>query len=85
MFDTDIPEHEALPASMIHGVGQRWAGGWTTMRGSICNGFATGEQFKFDVPPTLENDSKITFTDEDWITHCGGWLSGCSRLLTVES
>lgn len=83
MFDMDIPEGEALPASMIFGVGQRCAGGWTTMRGSICNGFAVGEQFKFDLAPTMENDAKITLTDEDWITHCGGWLSGLSRLASL--
>lgn len=82
MFDMDLPEGETLPVSMIHGVGKRWAGGWTTMRGSICNGFSVGEQFKYDTEPTVENDAKIVLTDEDWITHSGAWLSGLSRLCT---
>jgi len=26
------------------------------------------------------NDGPCTFTDEDWITHAGAWLSAVARL-----
>ena len=80
MFSADVPAGVALPVSMICGIGRRWAGTWLNVRGSICNGFSTGDQFKFDVAPTLANDGPHTFTDEDWITHAGGWLSALARL-----
>jgi len=50
------------------------------IRGSICNGFSTGEQFRFDVAATRANDGPFTFTDEDWVTHAGDWLSAMARL-----
>jgi hypothetical protein len=65
VFSTDIPEGVALPASMICGIGKRWAGTWFQTRGVICNGFSTGEQFKYDVEPRKKND---------------GWLTGLMRL-----
>ncbi len=80
MWSMDIPEGVALPASLIQGIGNRWAGNWLTIRGSICNGFAVGEQFRFGVAPTLENDAPSSFTDEDWISHGGAWLSAVARL-----
>ncbi|MEM9881976.1 MAG: cellulase N-terminal Ig-like domain-containing protein [Planctomycetota bacterium] len=69
----------ALPVSMIHGVGRRWAGGWTTIRGSVCNGFAVGRQFHFDVPVDAAVDGPHQFTDEDWLPHAVAFLTGLSR------
>jgi hypothetical protein len=80
VFSMDIPEGIALPASMICHIGNRWAGTWFQTRGSICNGFSTGEQFKYDVEPKRKNDGPFSLTDEDWIPHAAGWLTGLSRL-----
>lgn len=80
IFSTNIPEGAALPASMICGVGSRWAGTWFQTRGVICNGFSTGEQFKYDTEPKKVNDGPFSFTDEDWIPHSAGWLTGLMRL-----
>ena len=80
IFSTEVPEGVALPASMICGVGQRWAGTWFQTRGVICNGFSTGEQFKYDVAPKKENDGPFSFTDEDWIPHSAAWITGLTRL-----
>ncbi len=80
VFSMDVPEDRALPVSMICHVGRRWAGSWVHTRGSICNGFCTGDQFTFDVPPTGAADGPHTLTDEDWITHAGAWLTGTARL-----
>jgi hypothetical protein len=75
----EVQADTAMPVSMIYGIGNRTAGSWMNIRGSICNGFSTGEQFKWDVPPTRENDAPVTFSDEDWITHAGAWLMGIAR------
>jgi len=80
IFSADIPEGAALPASMICHIGKRWAGTWFQTRGVICNGFSTGEQFKYDVEPKKENDGPFSLTDEDWIPHSAGWLTGLMRL-----
>lgn len=80
IWKRDIPEGRALPVSMINGIGARWAGTWFNVRGAICNGFSNGEQFVWDVPPKKEFDAPFTFTDENWITHGGAWLSAVSRL-----
>ncbi len=80
VYSTDIPEGAALPASMICHIGKRWAGTWFQTRGVICNGFSTGEQFKYDVAPKKENDGPFSFTDEDWIPHSAAWLTGLMRL-----
>lgn len=80
VFDVDIADDIALSASMIQGVGYRCAGNWTNIRGSICNGFGAGRQFEYDIPPKKEFDSPSALHDEDWITHCGGFLMGLSRL-----
>lgn len=80
VFSTDIPEGAALPASMMCGVGNRWAGTWFQTRGVICNGFSTGKQFVYDVEPKKVNDGPFSFTDEDWIPHSAGWLTGLMRL-----
>ncbi len=80
LYSRDVPDGVALPVSMIQGIGARQAGGWLTIRGSICNGFSVGDQFRFDSPATRAADGPHAFTDEDWITHSGGWLSGICRL-----
>jgi hypothetical protein len=80
VYSTDLPDVVALPASMICHIGERWAGTWFQTRGVICNGFSTGEQFKYDVEPKKENDGPFSLTDEDWIPHSAGWLTGLMRL-----
>ncbi len=80
VYRADLPPDRALPVSMIHGIGSRTAGTWFGTRGVICNGFSVGTQFKFDVPPTPANDRPSSLTDEDWIPHTAGWLSGLVRL-----
>ena len=75
----EVPEGVALPASLIQGVGRRTAGCWTNIRGSICNGFGTGTQFVYDVPPLVEHDAPSALHDEDWISHSGGFLMGLAR------
>lgn len=80
VFSTDLPEGAALPASMICHVGKRWAGTWFQTRGVICNGFSTGEQFKYDTEPKKINDGPFSLTDEDWIPHSAAWLTGLMRL-----
>ena len=80
IFSTDIPEGAALPASMMCGVGNRWAGTWFQTRGVICNGFSTGKQFVYDTAPIKSNDGPDSLTDEDWIPHSAAWLTGLMRL-----
>jgi hypothetical protein len=80
IFSADISEGIALPASMICHIGKRWAGTWFQTRGVICNGFTTGEQFKYDVEPKKVNDGPFSLTDEDWIPHSAGWLTGLTRV-----
>jgi hypothetical protein len=70
----------AEPYSMIYGIGRQSTGSWTNIRGTICNGFDADEQFRFVQPATAANDAPHMFTDEDWITHAGGWLAGLTRL-----
>lgn len=76
----EAPEDHFVPVSMIHGIGRRTAGSWLNLRGAICNGFATGDQFVWDTAVDAASDGPRSFTDEDWITHAGGWLSGVARL-----
>ncbi len=45
----EIPEGVALPYSQILGVGRRWTGGWTAIRGTIVNGFCTNPQFQLSL------------------------------------
>jgi len=80
VFSTDVPEGLALPASMMCGVGNRWAGTWFQTRGVICNGFSTGKQFVYDTAPTKANDGPFSLTDEDWIPHSASWITGLMRL-----
>lgn len=80
VYSTDLPEGAALPVSMICHIGERWAGTWFQTRGVICNGFSTGKQFVYDVAPKKENDGPFSLTDEDWIPHSAGWLTGLMRM-----
>ena len=80
VYSADIPDGVALPASLICDIGTRTAGTWFNTRGVICNGFSTGTQFKMDVDPTAENDAPSSLTDEDWIPHSAGWISGLLRI-----
>jgi hypothetical protein len=80
VFRTDLPADRAVPASMICGVGRRVAGGWFATRGVVANGFATGKQFHIDTEARVENDGPHAYTDEDWIPHSAGFLSGVCRL-----
>ncbi len=84
VYSADLPENAALPASMICGVGQRWAGTWFQTRGVICNGLTTGEQFKYDVAPLQKNDGPFSLTDEDWIPHSAAWITGLTRLKNLS-
>lgn len=77
---TEVPEERALPVSMIHGCGDLFSGSWMNITGSICNGFAADTQFEFVNPPEKKYDGPFHFTDEDWITHTGGWLRALARL-----
>ena len=80
IYSEDIPEGIALPSSMICDIGNRTAGTWFKTRGVVCNGFSDGEQFKMDISPTKENDGPFSFTDEDWIPHSAGFLTGVMQL-----
>lgn len=80
IYSSDIPEGAALPASMMCGVGNRWAGTWFQTRGVICNGFSTGKQFVYDTEPKKANDGPFSLTDEDWIPHSAAWLTGLARM-----
>ncbi len=80
IYSADVPENMALPASMMCGVGSRWAGTWFQTRGVVCNGFSTGKQFVYDVEPKQKNDGPFSLTDEDWIPHSAAWLTGLTRL-----
>jgi hypothetical protein len=84
IYSTDIPEGIAWPASMICGVGNRWAGTWFGTRGVICNGFSTGKQFEYDVAPLKENDGPFSLTDEDWIPHSAAWITGLVRFMNIR-
>lgn len=79
MSEQDVASGEAVPVSMIYGVGKRFAGSWRTIRGSICNGFSRGRQFHFDIEPLTLEDRPDSFTDEDWITHSGAWLAALAH------
>lgn len=79
----EAPVDHFAPVSMIHGIGKRTAGSWLNLTGAICNGFAIGDQFVWDCAVDAATDGPHSFTDEDWITHAGGWLSGIARWTPV--
>jgi hypothetical protein len=70
---------KAIPYSMIYGIGNRFRGTWTGIPGTVCNGFDADPQFVIQ-PPSMATDAPTYFTDEDWITHGGAWLSALARL-----
>jgi hypothetical protein len=70
---------KAYPYSMIYGVGNRYHGTWTKIPGTICNGYDADPQFTIQ-EPLAANDVPAYFTDEDWITHGGAWLSALARI-----
>lgn len=74
-----VENNRALPYSMIYGAGERFRGSWTRIPGSICNGFDADPQFAITEPKAV-SDGPNYFTDEDWITHGGAWLSALSRV-----
>jgi hypothetical protein len=80
-----IPEGVAMPYSQILGVGRRQVGGWTSIRGTIVNGFSTNPQFTLQVPPTRDNDGPWLYTDEDWVPHAGGFLSAVAAIRNHHS
>lgn len=79
LWSAQIPENTAVAASLICGIGARWAGCWLQIRGAIANGFSNGAQFVWDKAPLAVNDAPDALTDEDWITHAGGFLAGLAR------
>ena len=83
-WEDEIPDGVAIPYSQIFGIGSRYVGCWSGIKGSIVNGFAVNPQFQLIVEPTAENDGPWLFTDEDWIPHTGGWLSALSYLRNLK-
>jgi hypothetical protein len=80
MWREDIPAGEAIPYSLIHGIGRNAIQTWSQITGSIGNGYCTNPQFHMEVEPTVENDIPLRYSDEDWIPHAGGWASGLAYL-----
>ncbi len=80
----EIPEGEVRSFSQIYGIGKQWAQSWSKIPGSIPNGFATNLQFQLKVEPRRENDAPRYYTDEDWIPHAGGFLSGLANLRIIK-
>jgi hypothetical protein len=80
IWKEEIPEGIALPYSQIYGIGNRYVGCWTDIKGTIPNGFDVNPQFRLEVKPTVENDGPWLYTDEDWIPHAAGWMSAITHL-----
>jgi hypothetical protein len=80
----EIPEGVALAYSQIYGIGRRWTGNWTGIRGTVPNGFSVNPQFQLVVEPTLANDEPLLYTDEDWIPHGAGFLAGLTALRDIK-
>lgn len=83
MWQEDLPEGVAVPYSQIEGIGRRAVRTWSRIPGSIGNGFCTNRQFQLQVEPTVENDGPWRYSDEDWVPHAGGWVSGLVHLRQV--
>jgi hypothetical protein len=83
MWRTQIAPGLAVPYSQIHGIGSNSVKTWSQIRGSIGNGFCTNLQFHMDVEPVLANDAPLRYSDEDWIPHAGGWVSGLVYLRQI--
>lgn len=65
--------------SMIEGIGAHSVETPIHLDGAISNGLASTPQFSLADPDSLM-DRPATYTDEDWIVHSGGWLSGLSEV-----
>ncbi|MDW8279528.1 MAG: hypothetical protein RMJ85_16055, partial [Anaerolineales bacterium] len=83
MWRETLPAGQAVPFSFIHGLGRNSVRTWSRIPGSIGNGLCTNRQFHMEVEPTLENDRPARYSDEDWIPHAGGFLSGLAHLRMV--
>ncbi|MGC1376509.1 MAG: hypothetical protein WA821_09805, partial [Anaerolineales bacterium] len=83
MWQEQIPAGKAIPYSFIHGIGNNSVKTWSQIPGSIGNGLCTNRQFQMEVEPTLENDQPRRYSDEDWIPHAGGFVSGLAYLRQV--
>lgn len=85
VWNPPIPPGAAVPYSFIEGCGRNSVQTWSRIPGSLGNGICTNRQFFMEVEPTPENDRPLRYSDEDWIPHAGGWVSGLAylrRLLT---
>lgn len=80
LWQEQIEPGKAVPYSHIHGIGRNAVKTWTPIRGSIGNGLCTNRQFHMEVEPTVQNDIPRRYSDEDWIPHAGGWVSGLVHL-----
>ncbi len=83
MWREKLPAGEAVPYSFIEGIGANSVKTWSRIPGSIGNGLCTNRQFQMEVEPTVENDIPLRYSDEDWIPHAGGFLSGLTYLRMV--
>lgn len=83
MWREELEPGKAIPYSQIYGVGRNHVQTWSKIRGAIGNGLCTNIQFSMTLPPTVENDIPLRYSDEDWIPHGGGWLSGLVYLRQI--
>ncbi len=83
-FRPELPDDRYVPFSMIEGIGNRSALGWSKIPGSIVNGFSVNPQFRLEEANTKANDGPRRFTDEDWIPHAAGWLAALACLREVQ-
>lgn len=85
MWREALPPGKAVPYSFIHGIGRNSVRTWSKIPGSIGSGLCTNRQFHMEVEPTVENDIPSRYSDEDWIPHAGGFLSGLAHLRQLMS
>ena len=80
LWKDEVPDGAAVPYSQIFGVGRRWTGNWTGIRGTVPNGFDVNPQFQLAVKPSREVDAPLLYTDEDWIPHGAAFVAGLATL-----
>ena len=51
-YKMEIDEDAVLPVSQIYGIGKRYAGCWSDIKGTVMNGFSANPQFRLTVEPT---------------------------------
>lgn len=83
MWRAEIEAGEAIPYSFIHGIGNKSIKTWSQIPGSIGSGLCTNRQFHLEVKPTVANDIPTRYSDEDWIPHAGGFVSGLVYLKQI--